>query len=230
MKHTVLVLCEDIEIGADIRCAFEKCGFHVEICTTAGLLPEKLALHRPSALIISADGISSAPGPWCQFACTFTDLPVIVSGGGEDENEEVECLAAGARDYVLASRGLRIVVLRTDQHIRRAQLASAGVQPIIVGEFRLHADTRVASFQGRSLNLTRTEFEVMNVLMTNAHRVVHRRELIDRVWGTWYGDPHVLETHLSRLRHKVNSAGGPRIATPVRGVGYRLTTSEGSTY
>ena len=230
MKHTVLVLCEDSDIGADIRCAFEESGFLVEICSSAGALPEKLTLHRPSAVIISANGISSAPAPWCQFACAFTDLPVIVSGGSDDATEEMECLAAGARDYVLVSRGLQIVVMRTDQHIRRAQMAHAGVQPIIIGEFRLHPETRIATYGNQSLHLTRTEFEVMNVLMANAHRVVHRRELIDRVWGSWYGDPHVLETHLSRLRHKVHRAGGPRIATPIRGVGYRLTTSETPTY
>jgi DNA-binding response OmpR family regulator len=58
--------------------------------------------------------------------------------------------------------------------------------------------------------------------MHNKHRVVNRQELLDRVWGTWFGDDHLLEVHISRLRRKIEINGGPRIAIAVRGVGYRL--------
>ena len=76
------------------------------------------------------------------------------------------------------------------------------------------------------VELTRTEFDLLAILMENSHRVVHRQELLDRIWGTWYGDDHVLETHISRMRKKVTDARGPRVAWAVRGVGYRLSSQE----
>ena len=60
------------------------------------------------------------------------------------------------------------------------------------------------------------------MLMENPRRVVTRDMLLERVWGSWYGDDHVVEVHMSRLRSKVKAAGGLRIGVAVRGVGYKL--------
>jgi DNA-binding response OmpR family regulator len=87
-------------------------------------------------------------------------------------------------------------------------------------------DNRIVSFGQTIINLTRTEFELLAILMHNKHRVVHRQELLDRVWGTWFGDDHILEVHISRLRRKIELHGGPRIAVAVRGVGYRLDVAQ----
>jgi DNA-binding response OmpR family regulator len=75
---------------------------------------------------------------------------------------------------------------------------------------------------GAELDLTRIEFDLLAILLEHPTRVVPREELVSRVWGSWFGDDHVVEVHLSRLRAKVVRAGGPRIGVAVRGVGYRL--------
>ena len=74
----------------------------------------------------------------------------------------------------------------------------------------------------RRCDLTRIEFDLLGILLEQPTRVVPRDELVSRVWGSWFGDDHVVEVHLSRLRAKVVRAGGPRIGVAVRGVGYRL--------
>ena len=81
-------------------------------------------------------------------------------------------------------------------------------------------EARVASVDGVELDLTRTEFDLLVMLMDNPRRVVNREALLEGVWGSWYGDDHVVEVHMSRLRSKVKAAGGPRIGVAVRGVGY----------
>ncbi len=226
MINKILVISESVAPGRTIAFAFEQFGYEVTVCEEASLVPNLLHELQPDAVILAADGLNSPALQWCQFTRAFTATPIIVANAQSDEMQEINCLTGGAVDYVLHSRGMRVLLTRTDQHLKRLRASQNNSFPVIHGDFQIHADTRVATFRGKSLNLTRTEFDVMNVLMTNAHRVVHRRELIDRVWGSWYGDPHVLETHLSRLRNKVRAAGGPRIASPVRGVGYRLTLSE----
>jgi DNA-binding response OmpR family regulator len=75
---------------------------------------------------------------------------------------------------------------------------------------------------GQELALTRIEFDLLALLMEDPGRVVPREEIVSRVWGDWFSDDHVVEVHLSRLRRKVSDAGGPRVGTAVRGVGYRL--------
>jgi DNA-binding response OmpR family regulator len=209
-----------------IQAGFEQVGSTVHICEHAAELPDILQAVRPAAIVIAATGLKTTAMQWCQFSRAFTDLPIIVASSDADENEEINCLSHGAVDFVLNDRGLRVLVARTDSHIRRAEVAKEAGRPTSVGDLMIDADTRMATYKGENLNLTRTEFDIMHTLMINAHRVIHRRELIDRVWGTWYGDPHVLETHLSRLRNKVQMLGGPRIATPVRGIGYRLMAAD----
>ena len=226
MISKILIISESVVPGRTIQYAFEQFGYEATLCEEASLVPGILQELQPDAVILTANGLNSPALQWCQFTRAFTNIPIIVANAEADELEEINCLTAGAADYVLQSRGLRVLLTRTDQHLKRLRAAKDQGSPIVHGDFQIHVDTRVATYRGKSLNLTRTEFDVMNVLMANAHRVVHRRELIDRVWGSWYGDPHVLETHLSRLRNKVRSAGGPRIAAPVRGVGYRLTSAD----
>jgi len=88
---------------------------------------------------------------------------------------------------------------------------------------QLDGPSRMVYVSGSPVHLTRTEFDLLAMLLAQPQRVFSRAELIGAVWGeTWFGDDHFVETHASRLRRKISAAGGPRIATAVRGVGYRL--------
>jgi len=72
------------------------------------------------------------------------------------------------------------------------------------------------------VDLTRIQFDLLSALAEHPARVLTREQLVDRVWGDWFGTDHHLDVHLSRLRAKIESAGGPRVAWAVRGVGFRL--------
>ena len=155
------------------------------------------------------------------------DVPVIVSPQFHDEVEEISCLATGIDDYISRDRNQRILVTRTNALISREKARLNPSRNILVhNDLKLSLDNRVAMIGEQILNLTRTEFELLAILMNNKHRVVHRQELLDRVWGTWFGDDHILEVHISRLRRKIELKGGPRIAIAVRGVGYRLDAGQ----
>jgi len=90
------------------------------------------------------------------------------------------------------------------------------------GPLAVDTDAREARLDGVPVDLTRTEFDLLVALIENPTRVVTRDALLQRVWGEWYGDWHVVEVHMSRLRNKVKKAGGPSVGTAVRGVGYKL--------
>jgi len=135
----------------------------------------------------------------------------------------VNWLAAGVDDFINGSKSHRIVLARTELAIRKFASSQFHCRELTNGGLHINIDDRTASVNGKLMALTRTEFELLTVLTENAHRVVHRKELLDRVWGNWYGDDHILEVHISRLRRKVHNAGGAQLAVAVRGIGYRLT-------
>jgi DNA-binding response OmpR family regulator len=106
--------------------------------------------------------------------------------------------------------------------LRRGSGTEAPKTRFEAGPLTVDTETRVATVDETELDLTRTEFDLLVMLMDNPRRVVNRQALLEGVWGSWYGDDHVVEVHMSRLRTKVKAAGGPRIGVAVRGVGYKL--------
>lgn len=90
------------------------------------------------------------------------------------------------------------------------------------GCLRVDPRLRTATVQGRPVELTRTEFDLLEALVANQRRVVPRHELLDRVWGGCQNHEHVLDVHMSRMRSKILAAGGPKLGDPVPGVGYRV--------
>ncbi|NHB86121.1 winged helix-turn-helix transcriptional regulator [Tessaracoccus sp. HDW20] len=76
---------------------------------------------------------------------------------------------------------------------------------------------------GETVDLTRIQFDLLASLAEQPRRVLTREQLVERVWGGWFGTDHHLDVHLSRLRQRINQAGGPRVAHAVRGVGFRFT-------
>lgn len=92
---------------------------------------------------------------------------------------------------------------------------------IRIWPLELDLDDRRLYVHAREVTLTRTQFEVLAALMERPHQVTTRITLMEAVWGDWR-EPSTIDAHVSRLRTKIIAAGGPRVAEPVRGVGYRL--------
>lgn len=104
---------------------------------------------------------------------------------------------------------------------------SAGSAParssvLAAGVVSVDADSRRAFVGDVEVHLTRTEFELLRLLLSSAQRVLPRPEIVRAIWGDWPGDDHLIEVHVSRLRRKIVNAGGPSVVEAVRGVGYRL--------
>ena len=91
-----------------------------------------------------------------------------------------------------------------------------------VGHLEIDVEERSFKVNGKLVPLTKREFDILKTLMSTPERAVTRDELIRNAWGDWYGDTHMIECHISRIRSKVKKAGGPYICQAIHGVGYRL--------
>ena len=139
--------------------------------------------------------------------------------------------ARQALERLSASRGddrnLDLYVAERRVEIARTMAQAAPSQTIrTFGALRLDPDARRVWREGTELELTRTEFDLLDVLTAHPTRAYSRRQLIDAVWGSdWYGDEHIVDVHVGHLRKKLNDdAASPRFIRTVRGVGYGMAS------
>ena len=136
-------------------------------------------------------------------------------------------LEVGADDYVAKPFRLRELVARIRANLRRGGRADVGAalddDVLEVGDVRLDVERHEVVIRGEQVNLPLKEFELLELLLTNAGRVLPRDTLINRVWGADYvGDTKTLDVHVKRLRSKVeDDPGTPRRIVTIRGLGYK---------
>jgi DNA-binding response OmpR family regulator len=153
-------------------------------------------------------------------------VPVIVATARDDEAEIVRLLDGGADDYVVKPYAAAQLEARIRAVLRRGDQAGPGGDPdIAVGDLVVAPARREASLDGRPLDLTRLEFDLLAHLARRSPEVVSRRELLAEVWRQPYGGADkTVDVHLSWLRRKLGETGtSPRYLRTVRGVGVKLT-------
>src|SRR5205807_5305671 len=135
-------------------------------------------------------------------------------------------LEVGADDYVVKPYRLRELVARMRAVLRRVPQAQADepTEALSVGDVRLDPDRHEVTVDGVEVRLPLKEFELLELLMSNAGRVLTRDTLIDRVWGSSYvGDTKTLDVHIKRLRGRIEEdPAKPTLITTIRGLGYRF--------
>lgn len=160
----------------------------------------------------------------------FSDAYVIMLTARTEEIDRIVGLTAGADDYVTKPFSPRELVARVKAMLRRPRngLAGQGPQPNIQARgLVIDEAAREVTVDGRSINLTKLEFDLLATLAAQPGMVFSRVQLLDRVWGDdFFGDEHVVDVHLSNLRRKLDPASSEQqwIET-VRGVGYRFRKS-----
>lgn len=162
----------------------------------------------------------------CRRLRTFSDAYVIMLTARAEETDKLVGLAVGADDYMVKPFSPRELTARIRAMLRRPR----GPQPGDGGPARRFGDleidpaAREAVVAGTPADLTKLEFDLLEALSSRPRAVFTRRQLVDRVWGQeWFGDEHIVDVHIMRLRRKLgDDAGRPRYVQAVRGVGYRM--------
>jgi two-component system response regulator RegX3 len=157
-------------------------------------------------------------------------VPIIMVTAKGAEIDTVVGLEVGADDYVTKPYRLRELVARMRAVLRRSppsESAPASGDVLEVGDVRLDAERHEVYVRNVPVSLPLKEFELLELLLANAGRVLTRETLIDRVWGPHYvGDTKTLDVHVKRLRSKIeDDPGSPRRITTIRGLGYKFETS-----
>jgi len=223
---TRILVVEDEESFRDaLSYMLRKEGFEVHLAETG---PEALeAFDRHGADLVLLDlmlpGLSGTEV--CRALRARSTVPVIMLTAKDSEVDKVVGLELGADDYVTKPYSTRELVARIRAVLRRHgepdELMPATIE---AGPVRMDVDRHVVSVAGEQVAMPLKEFELLEMLLRNAGRVLTRGQLIDRVWGSDYvGDTKTLDVHVKRLRGKVEpDPAVPKHIVTVRGLGYKF--------
>ncbi|HEY5514689.1 MAG TPA: response regulator transcription factor [Pengzhenrongella sp.] len=225
---TRILLVEDEESYRDpLSYQLTRDGFDV---ATAATGPEALAEYdRGGADLVLLDlmlpGLSGTEV--CLALRARGDVPVIMLTAKDSEIDKVVGLEIGADDYVTKPYSYRELVARVRAVLRRRPGSGEleGDEGVLeVGPVRMDVDRHVVEVDGARVPLPLKEFELLELLLRNAGRVLTRAQLIDRVWGSDYvGDTKTLDVHVKRLRAKIEpDPANPHLLLTIRGLGYKL--------
>ncbi len=223
----VLVVEDDATIRSSIIRGLTDRGHAVSSAPTAMAGLEQAVSARPDVVILDL-GLPDLDGAsMLRMLRGVSEVPVIVATARDDEAAIVSVLDAGADDYVVKPFG----VAQLDARIRAVLRRGADddrVAAVAVGGLRVDPRSRQATLDGRELELTPREFDLLHYLAARAGEVVSKRELLTEVWQQPYGGADkTVDVHLSWLRRKLGeTAQQARYLHAVRGVGVRLAAPE----
>jgi two-component system, OmpR family, response regulator RegX3 len=214
----VLIVEDEDAIAEPLAEGLRREGFDVDRAATGAE-----ALAAPAADIVLLDlRLPDIDGlDVCRRLRERSDVPIIVVTARGEEADRVVGLELGADDYVVKPFGLRELIARIRAVTRRTQPRSHE-GPIRVGSLEVDERARRARVDGRELDLTPKEFDLLAALARDPGAVVSRRRLLEDVWETsWFGSSKTIDVHVAALRRKL---GDPSLIETVRGVGFRLQT------
>jgi two-component system, OmpR family, response regulator RegX3 len=223
---TRVLVVEDEESFSDaLSYMLRREGYEVDIAETG---PDALNLFdRSGADLVLLDlmlpGLSGTEV--CRELRNRSKVPIIMVTARDTEVDKVVGLELGADDYVTKPFSSRELVARVRAVLRRGgepeELITGTVE---AGPVRMDVERHVVSVDGQQVSLPLKEFDLLELLLRNAGRVLTRGQLIDRVWGSDYvGDTKTLDVHVKRLRAKIEpDPGNPKYLVTVRGLGYKF--------
>jgi two-component system KDP operon response regulator KdpE len=218
----VLVVDDEIAIQRFLRVALNGQGFIVSEASTGQSAMQAIALSRPDLVILDLglpdmDGIEVT-----RRIREWSTVPIIILSVREQEDDKIAALDAGADDYLTKPFGMGELLARIRTVLRRQSAGSS--EPVFTtGDLVVDLANRLVTVNGKEVQLTPTEYDILRALVIHAGKVLTNRQLLKEVWGEGYDDLHILRVNVSNLRHKLEpDSSRPTYIHTEPGVGYRL--------
>ncbi len=221
----ILIVDDEPSITEFVSYAMQKEGYLTEIASDGEEALRKIEQQHFDLFIldIMLPGIDGYE--LCRRIRTKMSTPILFLSARDTELNKVVGLELGADDYLAKPFGVRELLARTRALLRRSQgNEMVSGNEISAGGITLNEDTHVAQGDKGAIDLTPREFELLACLMCNAGKVVSREDLLHDAWNwEFITETKTVDTHIKRLRDKIESAGyDPKLVETVRGYGYRF--------
>lgn len=201
----------------------ENEGFDVIVAGQGGKAVELARREKPELAVLDL-GLPDLDGlEVCRRIRQFTDAYIVIVTGRTDEVDKIVGLSLGADDYVTKPFSPRELAARIQAMRRRPR--GSGDSPVREhGTLRIDPVVREVTMDGVPIELTKIEFDILDLLSSSPRRTFTRSQLLECIWGdNWFGDDHTIDVHVGNLRRKLGeSASAPRHIRTMRGIGYRF--------
>jgi len=225
-RSRVLLVEDDRSVRESLATALRLEGYDVEALADGAAALERMtaagaSLDRPDALVLdlmmpNMDGLTLCR----RLRGQGDQIPILMVTARHEVADRVSGLDAGADDYVVKPFALDEITARLRALLRRTSISGAE-HALRVGDLELDPDGRTARRGTRALDLTKTEFDLLELLLMNAGVVLTRDVIYDRIWGYDFETrSRSLDVYIGYLRTKTEGDGEPRLVHTVRGVGY----------
>lgn len=226
----VLVVDDEASLTDLLQMALRYEGWDIKTASDGSSALAVAREFRPDAVVLDImlpdiDGLQVLQ----RMRADGNDVPILFLTAKDSLDDRIAGLTAGGDDYVTKPFSLEEVVARLRGLIRRSTLTlDANESPILhVGDLQLDEDSHEVYRNGRLIELTATEFELLRYLMRNPRRVVSKTQILDRVWDYDFGGKSsVVEIYISYLRKKIDLDGETPMIHTVRGAGYMIKPGE----
>ncbi|GLJ61876.1 MULTISPECIES: response regulator transcription factor [Microbacterium] len=222
----VLLVEDEPDLADPLAYLLRREGYEVEIAEDGDAALAAFRDQEPDVILLDLM-LPGMPGTEvCRQVRTTSAVPIIMLTAKDSEVDIVVGLELGADDYVTKPYSARELLARMRAVMRRSLQAEADLDERVLegGRVTLDIDRHTVSVDGEQINMPLKEFELLEVLMRNAGRVLTRGQLIDRVWGSdYFGDTKTLDVHIKRIRSRIEKVPSePVMLVTVRGLGYRF--------
>jgi two-component system response regulator RegX3 len=220
----VLLIEDEQGLGEALEYQLGREGYQVDRLTDGSEGLERFKTSGADLVLLDLM-LPGMPGEEiCKEIRRSSNVPIIMLTA-DTEIDKVLGLELGADDYITKPFGTRELLARIKAVLRRSAAESSEDGAVLeAGGIRLDSDRFEVTVRGQQVHLPRKEFELLELLMENAGRVLTRETLIDRVWGSdYFGDTRTLDVHVKRLRAKCeDDPHNPTHLLTIRGLGYKF--------
>jgi two-component system response regulator MprA len=219
----ILIVDDDRSLRDALRRALLVGGYDAEVAEGGQAALAKVALEAPDAVVLDVampdlDGLTVCR----RLRATGNRVPVLMLTARDAVSDRIDGLDAGADDYLVKPFDVEELKARLRALLRRASTEADGAAPAFAS-LRLDPERHGATVGDTFVELTRTEYALLALLMRNPRRVLVHEVLYDGVWGYDFGPAsNALRVYVGYLRRKLRDAGAPPLIHTVRGVGYVL--------
>ncbi len=216
------VLVIDDELSISMALTYQ--GYTVEKALGARDGLDKVRTFSPDIILLDImmpelDGFEVAR----RLRMERNETPIIFLTAKDTTEDKVSGLKLGADDYVTKPFSLEELAARVDAVVRRTKKGGEHPSRVVFADLILDVETHEVFRRGQPIELTSTEFNLLQYLMENARRVVSKTQILDHVWHYDFGgDANIVETYVSYLRKKIDAEDEPSLIRTVRGAGYSL--------
>ena len=223
MASKILVVDDEKMIVKGIRYSLEHDGYEVDAAYDGETALDMIHNRQYDLVILDVmlpkiDGIQV-----CQMVRETSNVPIIMLTAKSEDMDKILGLEYGADDYMTKPVNKLELKARVKAIIRRASASQSGSRNVMeTGGLRIDYDSREVTVDGKSVNLTAKEFDLLELLSHNAGKVYSRDKLLDIIWGSEYpGDERTVDVHVRRLREKIEpKSSEPTYIQTKWGVGY----------